>query len=88
MQILETPRLVLREFSAGDADSLALVLCDPETMRFYPKPFKRVGVEEWIARNQRRYAEDGHGLWALMLKPSDEVIGDCGLTVQHVDRGR
>src|SRR5215469_17940546 len=85
MQILETSRLILREFTPDDADALALVVSDPETMRFYPAPFDRDGVEQWIARNLRRYAEHGHGLWAMVLKSSGEMIGDCGLTVQNVD---
>jgi ribosomal-protein-alanine N-acetyltransferase len=85
MEILDTLRLSLREFVPGDADALALVLSDPETMRYYPAPFDRSGVEEWIARNGRRYAKDGHGLWAMVLKANGELIGDCGLTVQDVD---
>jgi RimJ/RimL family protein N-acetyltransferase len=85
MQILETPRLILREFSPDDVDALARVLSDPETMRFYPAPFDRAGVEEWIARNLRRCAKDGHGLWAMILKTNGELIGDCGLTVQQID---
>jgi RimJ/RimL family protein N-acetyltransferase len=83
--ILETPRLILRELSPDDADALSAVLCNPETMRFYPAPFDRSGVEEWIARNVHRYAQEGHGLWAMVLKAKSEVIGDCGLTVQRVD---
>jgi [ribosomal protein S5]-alanine N-acetyltransferase len=85
MQILETPRLILREFSLDDVDALARVLSDPETMRFYPAPFDRAGVEEWIARNLRRCAKDGHGLWAMILKSTEELIGDCGLTIQDVE---
>jgi ribosomal-protein-alanine N-acetyltransferase len=85
MQILETSRLILREFRLDDADALARVLSDPETMRFYPAPCDRAGVEDWIARGIRRYAEHGHGLWAMVLKASGEMIGDCGLTVQNVD---
>jgi len=84
-QILETSRLILREFTPDDVDALALVLSDAETMRFYPAPFDRAGVEEWIARNIRRCAKDGYGLWATVLKKSGELIGDCGLTVQNVD---
>jgi [ribosomal protein S5]-alanine N-acetyltransferase len=76
---------MLREFSPEDAEQLALVLSDPEAMRFYPAPLDRAGVDSWISRNLRRYQEDGHGLWAMILKSSGEVIGDCGLTVQHVD---
>ncbi|HTS37784.1 MAG TPA: GNAT family N-acetyltransferase [Candidatus Solibacter sp.] len=85
MQILETSRLALREFENSDADALALVLSDSETMRFYPAPFDKAGVEQWIVRNQRRYAEHGYGLWAMLLKTSGEVIGDCGLTVQNIE---
>jgi len=85
MKILETSRLILREFVADDRDALGLVLGDPETMHFYPTPLNRAAVEEWIARNRRRYSKDGHGLWAMVLKPTGEVIGDCGLTVQTVD---
>jgi len=82
--ILETPRLVLREFVPDDATLLALVLSDAETMRFYPAPFDRAGVEEWIARNQRRYLNDGVGLWAMVEKSTGDLIGDCGITKQEV----
>jgi len=85
VQILETPRLTLREFRSGDVNALALTLSDAETMRFYPAPFDRVGVEDWISRNLRRYREQGHGLWAMILKSSGELVGDCGLTVQDAE---
>jgi ribosomal-protein-alanine N-acetyltransferase len=85
VQILETPRLILREFRPGDVNALALTLSDVETMRFYPAPFDRVGVEDWISRNLRRYREQGHGLWAMILKSCGELVGDCGLTLQDVE---
>ena len=85
MQILETPRLTLREFHPEDVDALSLILSDPETMRFYVKPFDRHGTEEWITRNRQRYSKGGHGLWAMILKASGELIGDCGLVVQEID---
>ncbi len=84
MQILETSRLLLREFCRDDDAALARVISDPETMRFYPAPFDRAGVEEWIERNMRRYAESGHGLWGMVLKSNGELIGDCGVTIQNV----
>lgn len=85
MQILETSRLMLREFVVEDADALARVLSDAETMHFYPAAFDRAGVEQWIGRNMSRYTDHGFGLWAMILKSTDEVIGDCGLTLQNVD---
>ncbi len=85
MQILETPRLILRELIPEDAASLAHVLSDPETMRHYPAPYDLAGVEQWIARNRARYAADGHGLWGMDLKATGELIGDCGLIKQVVE---
>jgi RimJ/RimL family protein N-acetyltransferase len=88
MQILETTRVVLREFTPGDIDALALVISDAETMRFALSPYDRAGVEAWITRNINRYAKDGHGLWAMILKETGELIGDCGPTIQEVDGAR
>jgi RimJ/RimL family protein N-acetyltransferase len=85
MKILETSRVVLREFSADDAEAMTPILSDAETMRFYPAALSREEVGGWIARNIRRYAADGHGLWAMVLKSTGEVVGDCGLVTQDVD---
>jgi RimJ/RimL family protein N-acetyltransferase len=83
--ILTTPRLILRDFVPKDADALALVISDAETMRYYPAAFDHAEVEAWITRNRKRYQRDGHGLWAMCLKESGELIGDCGLIKQVVD---
>jgi len=83
--IAHTGRLILREFVPEDVESLSRILCDPLAMRFYPAPLDRDQVAEWIARNQSRYREHGHGLWAMLLKSSGELIGDCGLTKQTVE---
>jgi RimJ/RimL family protein N-acetyltransferase len=83
--ILKTERLRLREFVAEDLAALCRVLCDRETMRFYPTCFDEAAARAWIARNQRRYAMQGHGLWALELKSTGEMIGDCGISFAEVD---
>lgn len=85
MPILETPRLILRELVPEDAPALARVLSDPETMRYYPAAYDQAGVEQWIARNQARYRNDGVSLWAVVLKSTGEVIGDCGVIYQEVE---
>jgi ribosomal-protein-alanine N-acetyltransferase len=85
MPVIQTQRLSLREFELGDLDALAKVLSDPETMRSYPAPFDRAGVADWIDRNRTRCANDGYGLWAMILNSAGELIGDCGLVRQSVD---
>ena len=88
MLIIEKKRLLLREFTREDVKALAHILSDPETMRFYPSPLDQCGVVEWIDRNMLRYQKNGHGLWAMVLKLTDEVVGDCGLTEQVIDGKR
>jgi [ribosomal protein S5]-alanine N-acetyltransferase len=85
MLILETRRLRLREFEFDDMDALAAILSDPEAMRYYLAPLDHMGVIDWIQRNRNRYANDGFGLWAMILKTTGELIGDCGLVRQSVD---
>jgi [ribosomal protein S5]-alanine N-acetyltransferase len=82
---LETKRLILREFSLNDVDDLLEVLSDPIAMQFYPKPFDRQMTQTWIERNMQSYIRHGFGLWALILKASGQLIGDCGLVAQKVD---
>lgn len=82
--VLETRRLFLREFVAEDLIPLHKVLGDPEISRFYPYNFDLARTENWILRNRTRYQTDGFGLWAVILKDSGELIGDCGLTLQPI----
>jgi [ribosomal protein S5]-alanine N-acetyltransferase len=83
--MLETKRLTLREMTLHDVDNLLEVLSDPEAMQFYPQPFDRQMTQTWIERNIQRYTQHGFGLWAVILKESGKLIGDCGLVVQEVD---
>ena len=83
--ILETERLFLREMSEEDFDALYKVLADAEIMKHYPYSFDENRVREWIGRNMNRYRETGFGLWAVCLKETKEMIGDCGLTLQNIE---
>ena len=56
-------------------------------MQYYPRTFARKDAEEWIERNLKRYTEHGHGLYAIVLKESGDVIGDCGLVTQEIEGG-
>ncbi|MBQ6029235.1 MAG: GNAT family N-acetyltransferase, partial [Treponema sp.] len=79
--LFETERLFFREMTLEDTDTLALVMSDPESMKFYPHPFSREEVENWIKWNIDNYRKYGFGRWAVCLKESGEMIGDCGITM-------
>ena len=80
----ETERLRLREMTMEDFDALNAVLGDPEIMRHYPWTFDEQRVRDWIQRNMDRYRIFGFGLWAVCLRETGEMIGDCGLTMQLI----
>ena len=82
---LETERLVLREMNPDDFEALYAVLSDADNMKHYPYAFDEARVREWILRNRERYQQYGFGLWAVCLKETGEMIGDCGLTLQNID---
>ena len=81
-QILETERLFLRELSWDDWEALCAILQDEETMYAYEGAFSDVMVREWLERQLSRYEKWGFGLWAVILKESGALIGQCGLTMQ------
>jgi RimJ/RimL family protein N-acetyltransferase len=83
--VIETERLFLREMNMNDYDALYQVLADSEIMRHYPYAFDESRVRNWIDRNMNRYRENGFGLWAVCLKETGEMIGDCGLTLQNIN---
>ena len=82
---LETPRLILREYSRDDFDALYEIMSDPETMQHYPAPFDEGRTRRWIEWNLENYQKYGWGLWAVILKETGEFIGDCGITLQDID---
>lgn len=80
--ILETERLYLREMNQRDFVALCKILQDDETMYAYEGAFSNEETQEWLDRQISRYRKWGFGLWAVILKETDEMIGQCGLTMQ------
>lgn len=83
--VIETERLILREYTFDDFNILFEIVSDPETMQHYPAPFDRQRTRDWIAWNLENYETYGFGLWAVVRKESGELIGDCGITIQNID---
>ena len=83
--IIETKRLILREYKYEDFDDLFKILSCPITMKHYPKPYDERGVKRWLDWSIDNYQKYGFGLWAIILKETNEFIGDCGITIQNID---
>lgn len=80
--ILETERLYLRELTEEDLPALCLMLQDAEVMYAYGHAFSDEEARQWLDKQLNSYLCDGFGLWAMILKESGELIGQCGITVQ------
>jgi [ribosomal protein S5]-alanine N-acetyltransferase len=83
---LQTERMVLRLMEMADVDDLIGIFSDPVAMRYYPSTKSRQEAQEWVRRVQESYRDRGFGLWVAVLEDSGEFVGQCGLTVQEVER--
>ena len=81
--ILETKRLYLREMNPSDFNYLCRILQDEKAMYAYEGAFSDQEVQEWLDRQIYRYQKWNFGLWAAILKETDKMIGQCGLTMQQ-----
>ncbi|MEG1880090.1 MAG: GNAT family N-acetyltransferase [Oscillospiraceae bacterium] len=82
--ILETDRLILREMTQDDLLALCKILQDKDVMYAYEHAFSDEETQLWLDRQLERYENYGFGLWAVILKETNEMIGQCGLTMQSV----
>ena len=80
--IFETERLTLREMNQDDYGDLAEILQNPNVMYAYEHDFTDTDVQIWLDRQRKRYETYGFGLWAVILKNTNEMIGQAGLTMQ------
>jgi RimJ/RimL family protein N-acetyltransferase len=86
MYLIESERLGLRNLELDDKKGLFKILSDQETMKYYPKPYSQKETEGWINRSIKSYKENSFGLWAVILKEEKHFIGQCGISMQNIDR--
>ena len=81
--ILETERLYLREMNQDDFASLAKIIQDEDVMYAYEHVYSDDEVQAWLDKEIQRYKTDGFGMWAVVLKENDIMVGQCGITIQE-----
>jgi RimJ/RimL family protein N-acetyltransferase len=72
VKALETERLLLRRLKMDDVDDLLDIFSDPEAMRYYLATKDRREAEDWVRSTLVSYQKNGFGLWAAILKGSNE----------------
>lgn len=86
--ILETQRLILREMTQADFPDLCKILRDDEVMYAYEGAYSIDEAQRWLDRQLQRYKEYGFGLWAVILKETGTMIGQCGLSMQDFNSSK
>lgn len=83
--LIETPRLILREFVPEDLAGLYRLYEESDTR--YIEPLAKDPEEELEKLKSYIhyiYGFYGFGLWAVCLRESGELIGRCGLQVELI----
>lgn len=88
--VLETERLILREFDEGDLAAFYVLGSDPAIVRYTGDPVALTSLEHALeilrSRTLADYRKHGFGRWAVVHKADGKVIGFAGL--KHLeDRG-
>ena len=79
MNELLTDRLQLRLFQPADFEAHAEIVADPEVMRYiHAGPLSRVDAWWQIARYRGHWELRGYGIWAVIEKSTDRLIGHLG----------
>jgi ribosomal-protein-alanine N-acetyltransferase len=90
MNVIETPRLMLRQLAESDAERLFEIYREPGLLEYFsvPPPETVEDARAAIRRHMLRYEEWGFGLWATVLRETGDLIGRCGLILQNLDWGQ
>lgn len=78
--IIETERLVLREFDLSDAKEMFLLNSDNDVIKYTgDTSFKNIEDAEKRIRNYDQYKKYKMGRWTVLTKEANEYLGWCGL---------
>src|SRR5262245_6354402 len=84
--IIETTRLLLRPMEAGDHVGLLATFGDPKVMAaFAVEPFGELEMKRWVTRNLEHQQRHGYGLFSVIHKADQALIGDCGLEHRDIE---
>jgi len=81
--VIQTERLLLRQWVDADREPFAAMGSDPEVMQHFPSPLSREQSDAFVDRASAAIAERGWGLWAL--EHDGEFLGFTGLAVPRFE---
>lgn len=91
IEVLETPRLILRPYILADAEQLTELLQDPEIHRWtssIPYPYTLEHARHFIAQREAENVSGESFVWAITDRESGEILGAMGLHDVVKESGR
>ena len=79
--VLETERLILRNWGATDREPFAQINADPRVMEFMPATLYRPESDLLVDKIEEHIQRNGFGLFATELRVGRTLIGFIGLAV-------
>ena len=79
--VIETERLLLREWRASDAAPFAALNADPQVMEFFPSPLTPQESDAMAEKIRTLIEQRGWDLWAVEIPGVAPFIGFVGLHV-------
>ena len=66
--------------NANDFDDMLKIFTDENVMKAFDlNSFSREQMKKWVDRNLAHQNKYGYGLFSVILKSNQKLIGDCGL---------
>ena len=85
MNVIKTPRLILRHLTLEDTKALAAIYADPIVMKFFRSVRSPEVTKQKIKKAIESYKHQDYGMWATIYKPDNQFIGRCGLIPQIIE---
>jgi RimJ/RimL family protein N-acetyltransferase len=79
--MIETPRLLLREWRDEDLEPFVLLNADERVCEFLGKTLTPEETRAMVERNRDDFQQQGFGLWAVEVKHGPAFIGYAGLGI-------
>ena len=83
--MLQTERLILRDWKDSDREPFARMNADAEVMRYLGEPLSRTESDSLITRIELHFHDYGFGLYAAELRETGAFAGYVGLAVPRFD---
>lgn len=84
---LQTERLLLRRWEDRDLAPFAEMNADSRVMEHFPSTLTAEESNAMVSRIESHFTDHGFGLWAVVTRAGEQLIGFCGLAVPTFDPG-